>query len=83
MDQVRESKKNPSVVINWLVNLTKQLITHVNNLGEIVKINQRSMEEKAEKSLVDELKAKVKSLELDNDDIRQRSMTGNIIIASP
>ena len=83
IDQAKESKKNPSVVINWLVNLTKQLITHVNNLGEIVKINQRSMEEKAEKSLVDELKAKVKSLELDNDDIRQRSMTGNIIIASP
>ena len=81
--QVPEAKKNPSVVINWLVNVTKQLITHVNHLGEIIKINQRSMEAKAEKSLVEELKAKVQSLELDNDDIRQRSMTGNLIIASP
>ena len=83
IDQVHEAKKNPSVVINWLVNVTKQLITHVNHLGEIIKINQRSMEAKAEKSLVEELKAKVQSLELDNDDIRQRSMTGNLIIASP
>ena len=83
MDEVKTSKKNPSVVINWLVNLTKQLIAHVNNLGELVKINQRSVEEKADKLLVEELKAKVKSLELDADDIRQRSMTGNIIIASP
>ena len=83
IDQVPESKKNPSVVINWLVNVTMQLITHVNHLGEIMKINQRSVEEKADKALVEELKAKVKSLELDTDDIRQRSMTGNIIIASP
>ena len=83
IDEVHESKKNPSVVINWLVNVTKQLITHVNHLGEIIKINQRSMEAKAEKSLVADLKAKVEMLEMDNDDIRQRSMTGNLIIASP
>ena len=78
-----EAKKNPGVVLNWLVTLTRQLINHVNNLGELIKINQRSIDEKAEKSLVANLKAKVEMLELDNDDIRQRSMTGNIIIASP
>ena len=83
LGELPEAKKNPGVVINWLVSLTRQLINHVNHLGEIIKINQRSMEAKAEKSLVEELKAKVQSLELDNDDIRQRSMTGNLIIASP
>ena len=60
-----------------------RLVAHVNNLGEIIKINQRTVDEKADKSLVDELKAKLVKLELDNDDIRQRPMTGNIIIASP
>ena len=83
LDPVPEAKKNSSVVLNWLVKVTKQLVTHVNNLGEIIKINQRTVDEKADKSLVDELKAKLVKLELDNDDIRQRSMTGNIIIASP
>ena len=83
LDPVPEAKKNSSVVLNWLVKVAKQLVAHVNNLGEIIKINQRTVDEKADKSLVDELKAKLVKLELDNDDIRQRSMTGNIIIASP
>ena len=78
-----EAKKKSEVILNWIVTLTNQIINHVNQLGEIIKINTRSIDEKAEKSLVADLKAKVEMLELDNDDIRQRSMTGNIIIASP
>ena len=83
LGQQPESKKNPGVVLNWLVTLTKQIINHVNHLGEIIKINQRSIDEKADQALVADLKAKVEQLELDNDDIRQRSMTGNLIISSP
>ena len=83
LGEAHDAKKNPGAVINWLVSITKQMINHVNHLGEIIKINQRSLEKKAEMSMVADLKAKVEMLELDNDDIRQRSMTGNIIIASP
>ena len=45
LDPVPEAKKNSSVVLNWLVTLTKQIINHVNHLGEIIKINQRSIHE--------------------------------------
>ena len=83
LGEAHDAKKNPGAVINWLVSITKQMINHVNHLGEIIKINQRSLEKKAEMSMVADLKAKVEMLELDNDDIRQRSMTGNLIIASP
>ena len=80
-----KDKDNTDIAINWLVVLCGQLVDKVNELtareDEVkkVQIEAKAKEERMEKKVVE----KVESLSNENDELRQRSMKGNLIISSP
>jgi hypothetical protein len=83
IDKKAEPEKNIIVALNWLVSISKQIMEKINQHAAFIKFNQKTVESKAEKVELDSLRAKVLELEDECDEVRQRSMKGNLIISSP
>ena len=81
----RKAKLEESLVtaVNWLVTFSKELMEKVNHHATILAATQKVVEEKADKEEMLQLRTKVKELEEECDEARQRNMKGNLLISSP
>ena len=79
----QNSENNITVVVNWLVKFVKTIMTKVNEHAELLKFTQKYVDGKADKEVFEALKVRCDALEKENDEVRQRSLKGNLIISSP
>ena len=79
----KNADNNIVVAVNWLVKFVKTIITKVNEHAELLKFTQKFTETKANQEDLDSIKARCDTLEKENDEVRQRSLKGNLIISSP
>ena len=80
-DSSQENKM--TVTVNWLVIMFRKFMTKINEHAELIKMNTKMTDSKANQEDVKQIKEKYKELEKECNEIRQRNMKGNIVISAP
>ena len=83
LDKKAKLEESLVAAVNWLVTFSKQLMDKVNDHATLIADTQKVVKEKVNKEEMQLLRSKVKELEEEVDEARQRNMKGNLLISSP
>ena len=70
-------------ILSWLIEAASTIIKKVVIQADFLKVQQKLVESKADAEEVKRLQDKLRRVELDCDEARQRGMKGNLVLHSP